>query len=427
MKSNEFPMINTEKIQINSEIGELESVIIHSPGAEVENMTPENAARALYSDILNLSVALPEYNEFSKILHKVARVYEVKDLLQDILADEKVRTNLLTKVCNLESIEDICHIISKLNNVQLASQLIEGVEMQKDTLTKYLDYERFALHPLPNFFFTRDASFTMNDKVIISKMARKVREREALIMESIFDNHPTFSTKTVNPVKLYDKSGKASIEGGDVLIAREDVILCGVSGRTTSQGIDAMLEYLKTKPGTKHLILQELPFQPESFIHLDMVFTFLDVDKCMIFEPLILHSSRHLTIHITVEGDKVLHIREEKNILEVLKSLGIDLEPVGCGGHNDNFIMEREQWQSGANFFSIAPGKVIGYGRNTHTMKELHKHGFEIIKARDVLKEKVDLATYQKYVITIEGDELSRGGGGARCMTLPISRKSVDW
>ncbi|NOU47037.1 MAG: arginine deiminase [Bacteroidales bacterium] len=420
-------MKTTEKIQINSEIGELESVIIHTPGAEVENMTPENASRALYSDILNLSVALPEYNEFKQILQKVAKVFDVKDLLQEILVNEKVRANLLAKVCRLEELDDICKIISGLDNIQLASQLIEGVEMQKDTLTKYLDNERFSVHPLPNFFFTRDASFSLNDKVIISKMANRVREREALIMEAIFDYHPAFSTQTVNPVNLYDKSGKASIEGGDILIAREDVILCGVSGRTSSQGVDAMLEYLKTKPGIKHLILQELPYQPESFIHLDMVFTFLDVDKCMIFEPLILHSSRHLTIHITVADNKVLEIKEEINILDALKSLGIDLEPVGCGGHHDTFIMEREQWQSGANFFSIAPGKVIGYGRNTNTMNELHKHGFEIIKARDVIKEKVDLSTYQKYVITIEGDELSRGGGGARCMTMPIRRKAVSW
>ena len=44
-------------VNVTSEIGELEGVILHSPGPEVENMTPENAERALYSDILNLSVA----------------------------------------------------------------------------------------------------------------------------------------------------------------------------------------------------------------------------------------------------------------------------------------------------------------------------------------------------------------------------------
>jgi arginine deiminase len=44
-------------VYLNSEIGELEGVILHTPGAEVENMTPENAQRALYCDILNLNVA----------------------------------------------------------------------------------------------------------------------------------------------------------------------------------------------------------------------------------------------------------------------------------------------------------------------------------------------------------------------------------
>lgn len=258
-------------------------------------------------------------------------------------------------------------------------------------------------------------------------MASKVRERESLIMEAIFDYHPAFSTQTIHPVKLFDKSGKASIEGGDVLIAREDVFLSGISARTTSQGIDAIMEYLKTRPGRKHLILQELPYQPESFIHLDMVFTMLDRDKCMIFEPLVLRSSRHITIHVIIEDDEVVQIKEEENILTALKKLGIDLEPVFCGGNGDIYVMEREQWQSGANFFAVGPGKVIGYGRNIHTMNALHKHGFEIIKARDVIRNKVNPADYSKYVITIEGDELSRGGGGARCMTMPLRRKAVDW
>lgn len=418
-----------EKIQIsiNSEIGELECVITHTPGAEVENMTPENAARALYSDILNLSVALPEYNEFNEVLQRVAKVFEVRDLLADILNNEKVKRNLINKICRNEAVDDVCARMALMEPSDLARQLIEGVEMSKDTLTKFLDNERFSLHPLPNFFFTRDAAIAMNDKIIISHMASKVRERESLIMEAIFDYHPAFATQTINPVKQFDKSGKASIEGGDVLIAREDVFLSGISGRTSSQGIDAIMEYMKTRPGRKHLILQELPYQPESFIHLDMVFTMLDRDKCMIFEPLVLRSSRHLTIHMIIEDDKVVQIKEEENILIALKNLGIDLEPVYCGGSEDIYVMEREQWQSGANFFAVGPGRVIGYGRNIHTMNALNKHGFEIIKARDVIRNKVNPADYSKYVITIEGDELSRGGGGARCMTMPLRRKAVDW
>lgn len=416
-------------VRIQSEIGKLEGVIIHTPGAEVENMTPENAERALYSDILNLGIALPEYNNFLGVLKKYTRVFEVTDLLKDILQDEKTKSELLRRVCvnEVPHDEDICKLIETFGSDDLARQLIEGVEIKRDNLTRFLDNEHYSLHPLPNFFFTRDAGFAANDHVLIAKMANRVRDREALIMEMIFKHHPVFKTKVVNPVEKYDRSGKASVEGGDVLIARDDVFLIGTGMRTTPQGIDSILELLKTKPGTSHVIVQELPFKPESFIHLDMTFTFLDVDKCMIYEPLIMSSTRLLTIHITIDNGIVSSIKEEKNIPEALRKLGFDLELIYCGGENNLTTMEREQWQSGANFFALEPGKVIGYARNVHTIETLNHHGFEIIRAQDIVNGTVSPDDYKKAVITIRGNELSRGGGGARCMTMPLSRQNVEW
>lgn len=418
-------------VNVNSEIGKINGVIIHTPGAEVENMTPENAERALYSDILNLSVAIPEYNEFVGVLKTQTQVFEVANLLKTVLEIDSVRENLLEKICEHERRSqkryNLCNYIKTLSASSLASQLIEGVEMQKGNLTSFLDIERFSLSPLPNFFFTRDASFTVGNNVIISKMANKVRDREALIMETIFSKHPLFQTTVINPVPEFDNSGRGTIEGGDVIVAREDVLIIGTGNRTTTQGIDSMIEYMKTKPGIKHILVQELPFKPESFIHLDMTFTFLDKDQCMVFEPLILNSSRYLSIHITIDGDKVASIKEEKSLLLTLRKLGIDMEPVNCGGDRDLYFQEREQWQSGANFFALEPGKVIGYERNVHTINNMNQHGFEIVKAADVVSGKVNLDDYKKVVVTIKGNELSRGGGGARCMTMPLAREQVNW
>ena len=272
----------------------------------------------------------------------------------------------------------------------------------------------------------RDASVSIANKVLISKMASKVRDRESLIMESIFNHHPDFGVETINPIN-FSNPENIHVEGGDVIIARDDVLIVGTGARTTSQGIDFMLEYMQKEKLSKHILVQELPLKPESFIHLDMVFTFLDRDKCMVYEPVILNPNKLQTVHIVIEQGKVVSIYNEENLLVALKNLGFDLEPVICGGIDDQWSQEREQWHSGTNFFAIAPGKVIGYGRNTKTLDEMSKHGFEIIKAQSVIDGKNHPDNYNKCVITLEGSELARGGGGARCMTMPVRRKLIDW
>ncbi len=418
--------MSTFQTQVNSEIGELQGVIIHSPGKEVENMTPKNAERALYSDILNLSVAQKEYGHFKSALSKHAPVFEIRDLLQDVLGNQRVRETLIDHIFENENTMASKHMMLGLSDEELARQLLEGVILIKDNLTKYFSKERYALRPLHNFFFTRDASMAVRDKVLIGRMANQVRGREALIMQSIFDYHPMFRTQTINPVQNPKFNDQISIEGGDVLVAREDVLLIGTGSRTTSQGIDFILEQIESKDQVRHIVVQELPESPESFIHLDMVFTFLDKNKCMVFEPVIMKPNRYQTVHITIDKGKV-KIQNEKNIIECLNNLGFDLEPINCGGNRDPWIQEREQWHSGANFFALAPGKIIGYGRNVYTLEELDKHGFEILSAEDVGNGKVDISQYEKYVVAVEGSELPRGGGGARCMTMPFSRKPVEW
>lgn len=415
------------KIDVTSEFGQLEGVIIHTPGQEVEEMTPENAERALYSDILNLSVAANEYSYFKGVLNKVTQTFEVKDLLSDILKLEDVKLSLLKEICISEGAMDIYPKLLDQSAGELARQLIQGVFIERNNLTRYLSQERFSLRPLHNFLFTRDASMSVGNEVLIGKMASKVRDREAVIMNAIFNHHPMLETTTINPNIAEDiaKYPGISIEGGDFQVGREDVLVIGTGIRTSTQGIDYILDRFKSKNnGIHHILIQELPDTPESFIHLDMVFTFLDMDTCMVYEPLIMKTNRFHTIHIQIENGKVNHISEQKSLPKALKNLGIDMNPVSCGGGIDNWTQEREQWHSGANFLAFAPGQVIGYERNVHTLEQLSNNGFQIITAKDLL-DGTSVIPDGKCVITIPGSELARGGGGARCMSMPIRRKKI--
>lgn len=417
-----------KKIQVNvdSDIGALKAVIVHRPGPEIENMTPESAERALYSDILNLGVARKEYEQLEAVLQASANTLHVRNLLEDILELPGVREKLVVRICEQENALDLRDVLLDLDTVELAGQLIEGVVLVRDNLTRYLSKERFALQPLHNFFYTRDAAVSLYDEVLISPMAKAVRRREALIMESIFDYHPLLGAPTINPSGQVFFDPATTIEGGDVIVVRPDILLMGYSSRTSSQGIDFVIERLKRKGGQRrHLVVQELPTKPESFIHLDMVFTLLDKDCCLVYAPLIVKPNKYRTIHITIAGGQVADIGEEDNLLKALGKLGMDLEPVYCGGHGDTWVQEREQWHSGANFLALAPGRVVGYGRNVYTIEELSRHGFEIVGAPRAAED-MDILP-RRCAIVLDGSELPRGGGGARCMTMPVCRGPVNW
>jgi arginine deiminase len=410
-------------VKLNSEIGKLNKVILHSPGQEVANMTPENAEKALYSDILNLPISQSEHKHFEEVLKKVSKTYQLKDLLTKILENTDVKNSLVKSIYSNPVLDNIIPSLIEMSSALLAAKIIEGVEIQRNTLTRFINPKRYAIQPLHNFFFMRDASVSIGNEVLISNMAGKVRQPETLIMDAIFKYHPDFGINTIN-IPHHIASQKALIEGGDVLIAREDVLLIGMGARSNSYGIDALIDYYNSNNIEKHIIVQELPLTPESFIHLDMVFTLLDRDKCMVYEPVILKNSNLKTIHIYIKGGKVQNISESKDILAALDEVGMPMNPIICGG-SDPWNQQREQWHSGANFFSFAPGKILGYARNLYTVEQLSLAGFEVLQAIDVINGKVHPDDYKSCVVTVEGSELARGGGGARCMTMPLHRDDL--
>ena len=73
-------------------------------------MTPENAERALYSDILNLSIARKEYKQLSEVLGKITKTYQVKDLLTNILKDDAIKGECQGTTYDPVQIPDKIHV-----------------------------------------------------------------------------------------------------------------------------------------------------------------------------------------------------------------------------------------------------------------------------------------------------------------------------
>lgn len=413
------------EVNVASEYGRLRAVLLHRPGIEIERMTPLNAAHALYNDILDKKIVDIEYSNFCGVLERWTNVYYVEDILEELLNDEEIKKYMVEesvshfgmrpiKQAGKSDVQLIDRLMS-MDNVELAKALIEGLENPKwDGLSE----NRYLLEPLYNLFFTRDASSTVYNRVLINSMSFDVRERETLIYEAIFRHF--FKVDLLNAMAW---NSKAHTEGGDVHIAAPDLLCIGEGIRTNAKGIEYLAQQFAKERDHFNILVQELPHEPESFIHLDMVFTFLGKHKCMAFEPMLkkqgIFAGKDTTL-ISINHGKISYCPMD-NIVDGLNSLGWDIQPI-IGGGNDPWIQLREQWHSGANFFSLGDEKIIGYQRNTRTIDALDKAGFSVLNAEDIVSGKVNMEDYKSFVATVPASELPRAGGGARCMTMPILR-----
>ena len=404
------------KINVYSEIGQLKTVLLHEPGEELHNLTPKHLDDLLFDDIPWLPLAKKEHKKFAQtFIDNGVKVVYLTDLVTEALnTSEEVKNQFIeqfVKEANINSNTLSELVIEYLKSIkdtkEMVLKAIAGIK--KEELSKYkvrtlrdiLDDRKFATVPMPNLYFQRDPFATIGNGVSLNNMYSVTRSRETIFGEYIFKYHPVYK----NTKLFYNRTLLKSIEGGDIMVLNKKTLFIGASQRSTPAAIETLARNVFFNENTtfENVVVLSIP-QARTFMHLDTVFTQVDVNKFTIHKECLEHLK---IIEMNKCEDKRYNVNEFKGDLKDIleKYIGQEVILIPCGG-DDSVSAAREQWSDGSNTIAIAPGKVIAYERNDITNNILKSYGVQVFE--------------------IPSSELSRGRGGPRCMCMPLEREDIE-
>jgi arginine deiminase len=412
-------MITQPFYNVNSEVGKLESVLLHRPGKELERLTPQSLEELLFDDIPWLGRMQEEHDMFADVLRsRGCQVFYYDRLLEKILEDESVKKELVEELSVLtgfgrlkEKDAILEHLLSRtpaaLTEILIAGLHKSEISYKEDhrSLSYYIaDEYPFYINPLPNLYFTRDPGAVIGNGISINSMKTSARNRETMILSYINRYHEKINCHEVP--QWYGYHQNEPIEGGDILVLSKSVLAIGCSARSSAVAIEKLAENLfKSNSSIEEVLVIQIPFK-RAYMHLDTVFTMLDRDKFTIF-PGIENDIKVFSLKNPSRKAGALKITARTDLNKALcKALKLNQVLIIPSGGGDKITAAREQWNDSTNTLAISPGTVVTYRRNTASNDSLRENGVEVVE--------------------IEGSELVRGRGGPRCMSMPLRRTDLD-
>lgn len=397
----------------SSEVGRLQTVMLHRPGNELKRLTPRNNDKLLFDGIPWVARAQEEHDAFAEALRvRGVEVLYLTELLTQTLESEVARNHAITSALSGLHLGDtmrgyLARFLREASPAELTDYLTAGIRNDEvrggfGLVTSLLDPHDFLVDPLPNLLFTRDSSVWVRDRVAITSLSMPARKRETQLTELIYTEHPRFKGTR----KIHGWHSEY-VEGGDVLLLGPGVIAVGVGERTTPAGVERLARQV-FHADLAHTVLAVPIAQERATMHLDTVCTMVDVDKIVMY-PNVADSltAYAVTLAEGAETDAELTLRvadAEPFLVAAAKAMQIDtLHQIDTG--LDPVTAEREQWDDGNNTLALAPRVAVAYERNDETNARLEDAGIEVVR--------------------IAGSELGSGRGGPRCMSCPVVREPL--
>ena len=189
-------------INVKSEIKPLKKVLLHRPGEELLNLTPDTFATLLFDDIPYLKIARQEHDEFAKILRdNGVEVVYLEDLVTEALdSSPEIKDRFIkqfVKEAGIKSKKYREAVIDYLKGFgdtkELVLKTMSGINindvtsLEKDSnhslVDQVMEDSKFLADPMPNLVFTRDPFASIGNGISLNKMYSVTRNRETIYAE----------------------------------------------------------------------------------------------------------------------------------------------------------------------------------------------------------------------------------------------------